>query len=107
MSAHARWLFAAMLASGACSQSPPAARRDSTVVPADAGVTRDQAVRTARQFIAKDSSVAAAIHLDSVDVADGGAVWHVMFRRRAMVVPNVVTVDVDRRTGSMRYPGDE
>jgi hypothetical protein len=51
--------------------------------------------------------VAAAVYLDSVQVAEADSTWHVMFRRRALVMPSVVTVDVHRRTGAMRFPGDE
>jgi hypothetical protein len=71
-----------------------------------AGVSRDDAIRRAREFIAREP-VAAAVYLDSVQVAEADSTWHVMFRRRALVMPSVVTVDVHRRTGAMRFPGDE
>lgn len=91
---------------GACSPSPPATTGDSATGAPPQAISREQAIRSARRFIAA-SAAASAVYLDSVEVADGEAVWHVMFRRRALVAPAVVTVDVNRRTGAMRFPGDE
>jgi hypothetical protein len=97
---------------GGCSPSTPAPTRDSVTARDSissremAGVSRDEAIRLARQFISR-APVASAVHLDSVEVAEAEATWHVMFRRRALMMPAVVTVDVDRRSGAMRFPGDE
>ena len=106
-------LSSLVVVASACSRTAPAGERDSaaTVAPpapsaASPAVSREAAIRRARDFIAR-SPAAAQVYLDSVDVAEGETLWHVMFRRRAMVFPNVVTVDVDRRTGAMRFPGDE
>jgi hypothetical protein len=93
----------ALAAAAACSREPAADARDTTY----ATVSRTRAVEMARGFVQRHPAVAAAVHLDSVDVAEGEGLWHVMFRRRALVVPAVVTVDVDRQTGAMRFPGDE
>ena len=99
----------------ACSPRESPATRDSaswlvtstlSALPKPVAPSRDQAIRNARDFLAR-SPVAAQVYLDSVDVAEGEATWHVMFRRRAIMMPAVVTVDVDRRTGAMRFPGDE
>lgn len=68
--------------------------------------SREQAIRSARDFLAR-SPAASQVYLDSVDVAEGETIWHVMFRRRAIMAPAVITVDVDKRTGAMRFPGDE
>ena len=97
----------ALLLTSACARSEPARAGESASAPASSEVSRQQAIELARQFIARDSAVSRHVYLDSIDVAEGEAIWHVMFRRRALVVPAVVTVDVDRRTGAMRFPGDE
>jgi hypothetical protein len=108
-------LFALTAASVACSPRESPATRDSaswlvtstlSAPPKPVALSRERAIRNARDFLAR-SPVAAQVYLDSVDVAEGEATWHVMFRRRAIMMPAVVTVDVDRRTGAMRFPGDE
>ena len=99
--------LAALVLASACARTEPASAGESASAPASSEVSRTQAIALARQFIARDTAVVRHVYLDSIDVADGGATWHVMFRRRALVVPAVVTVDVDRRTGAMRFPGDE
>jgi hypothetical protein len=90
----------------ACSRSAPGATAESAAAAPLLAISRDQAIQGARQFISR-SPAASAVYLDSVQVAEAEATWHVMFRRRALIAPTVVTVDVDRRTGAMRFPGDE
>jgi hypothetical protein len=99
----------------ACSPRESAETRDSaswlvtstlSAQPRAVAPSREQAIRNAREFLAR-TPAAAQVYLDSVTVAEGEATWHVMFRRRAIMAPFVVTVDVDRRTGAMRFPGDE
>ena len=73
---------------------------------APAGLSRRHALDSARAFIAR-SSAASEVHLDSTAIEAVDSLWRVTFRRRALVLPNVVTVDVHARTGAMRFPGDE
>jgi hypothetical protein len=97
-------ILTVVLLATACTRSDPAA--DSAAA-ATSTVSREQAVRLARQFISRDTAVVKLVYLDSAEVSESDSIWHVMFRRRALVVPAVVTVDVDRHTGAMRFPGDE
>jgi hypothetical protein len=108
-------LLSVTAASVACSPRESPATRDSaswlvtstlSAPPKPIAPSREQAIRNARDFLAR-SPMAAQVYLDSVEVAEGEATWHVMFRRRAIMKPAVLTVDVDRRTGAMRFPGDE
>ena len=69
-------------------------------------VSREQALDSARAFMVR-SSAASQVFLDSTAVESVDSLWRVTFRRRQLVIPNVVTVDVHARTGAMRFPGDE
>ena len=70
-------------------------------------LTRQQALDSARAFMAR-SSGAPQVFLDSTAIEAVDSLWRVTFRRRTQfVIPGVVTVDVNARTGSMRFPGDE
>jgi hypothetical protein len=71
-----------------------------------ADLTLGEARDSARAFIAR-SSAASQVFLDSSAVEKVDSLWRITFRRRQLVVPNVVTVDVHERTGAMRFPGDE
>ena len=73
---------------------------------ATSGLTREEARDSARAFMAR-SSAAGHVFLDSSAVEQVDSLWRVTFRRRQLVVPNVVTVDVHARTRAMRFPGDE
>jgi hypothetical protein len=83
--------------------------RDSTADSARAALaelTAEQAIVRARQFMVQQNT-SAPVYLDSAAVTAVDEIWRVTFRRRALVVPAVVTVDVNRRTGAARFPGDE
>lgn len=70
-------------------------------------LTRELALDSARAFMAR-SSAAQHVFLDSTAIEAVDSLWRVTFRRRQQfVLPNVVTVDVNARTGAMRFPGDE
>ena len=70
-------------------------------------LSSDEAVRRARDFVVRHPAAAKAVYLDSTHVEAVDSLWRVTFRRRALVMPAVLTVDVHRRTGAMRFPGDE
>jgi hypothetical protein len=69
-------------------------------------LTAEQAIVRARQFVVQQNA-AAPVYLDSTAVTAVDDIWRVTFRRRALVVPAVLTVDVNRRTGDARFAGDE
>jgi len=94
----------------ACSPTAPAAARD-TPAPATSPsstreITRDEAIRLARDYVVEQRA-AEAVYLDSAQAEAVDPLWRVTFRRRALVAPAVLTVDVNRRTRAIRFPGDE
>lgn len=93
----------AMAGASGCSPASDAEGKNESTL---AELSSEQAIRGARDFVVR-SGVDSLVYLDSARVVEVESIWRVTFRRRAMVVPNVVTVDVDRRTGAMRFPGDE
>ena len=86
--------------------SPRDTGRDESARAALAELTAEQAIVRARQFVVQQNA-AAPVYLDSTAVTSVDEIWRVTFRRRALVVPAVLTVDVNRRTGAVRFPGDE
>ena len=99
-------VLGAGLASSGCDARPHTADDSSGATHQRAGLSREQALDSARAFIAR-SEMARLVFLDSAEVIGVDSLWRVTFRRRAVVAPNVVTVDVHARTGAMRFPGDE
>ena len=89
-----------------CDSRQRAASDSSGAMRERAGLSRSEALDSARAFISR-SAAAPHVHLDSAEVVAVDSLWRVAFRRRELVVPNVVTVDVHARTGAMRFPGDE
>lgn len=69
-------------------------------------LTRAEAIAVAKRLVA-ESRVDSLIYLDSVQVSLEPTVWRVAFRRRWMEAPFQMTIDVDRRTGTARFLGDE
>ena len=94
-------------ASVACTPAAPAGDRDTTSPPsATREITRDEAIRLARDYVVQQRA-AEAVYLDSTQAEAVDSLWRVTFRRRALIAPTVLTVDVHRRTGALRFPGDE
>jgi hypothetical protein len=112
MSARRRLAFVSGLVAcvAACDSQPRAERTTSDPAgPSSAPpeLTRENALDSARAFMAR-SSAAQHVFLDSTAIEAVDTLWRVTFlRRRQFIIPNVVTVDVNARTGAMRFPGDE
>ena len=69
-------------------------------------LTCKQSVPLATRFIRK-FRIAKSVDLENPDIAEGKTICHIMFRRNALVLPAVVTVDIDRNTGAACFRGDE
>ena len=108
MWAHRRAVIGAGLVAAAlaCGSEPRADRGAGETTTGGSGLSRQQALDSARAFMAR-SSGASQVYLDSSEVQRVDSIWRVTFRRRALIIPNVVTVDVHATTGAMRFPGDE
>ena len=89
-----------------CSSGESAAARDRVRRAASEELTREQAVLNARNFVVR-AGVEREVYLDSATVDSSGSNWLVMFRRRKLMAPTVLTVEVNRRTAAMRFFGDE
>ena len=100
--------LAAVLAIGGATIvcSPREADRDDSVRTALSELTAEQAIVRARLFVVQQNA-ASHVYLDSAAVTAVDVIWRVTFRRRALVVPAVLTVDVNRHTGDARFAGDE
>ena len=91
----------------ACSPEPRPDVRDTAARAAAADdVSREEAIRLARDYVVRQQA-ASVVYLDSTEAEVVDSLWRVTFRRRALVVPAVLTVDVHRRTRALRFPGDE
>ncbi|MDB4884364.1 MAG: hypothetical protein JWL95_3130 [Gemmatimonadetes bacterium] len=66
----------------------------------------EEAIQRARDFVVK-AHAAEDVDLESSAVEASEAVWRVTFQRRELAPPKVLTVDVNRRTASTRFPRDE
>lgn len=94
-----------LLGIGGCAEAEREQRTDTgTTVRRE--LTREEAIAAARRLVAA-SRVDSMVYLDSVEVSRQPEVWRVAFRRRWMAAPFQMTIDVDRRTGAARFPGDE
>ena len=102
------WIVAVTLAIAGATLvcSPRDTGREDSIRTALAELTAEQAIVRARQFVVQQNA-AAPVYLDSAAVTAVDEIWRVTFRRRALVVPAVLTVDVNRHTGAARFPGDE
>lgn len=94
-----------LLLAGGCAERVTEEATDTTAT-ARREVTREEAIAAAKRLVAS-ARVDSLIYLDSVEVSLQPEVWRVAFRRRWMAAPFQMTIDVDRRTGAARFPGDE
>lgn len=99
-------LAGGLLAAGGCESRAPVGAPPSTTSEVAGQLTRQQALDSATAFMRR-SSFASHVQLDSTTVQEVDSIWRVTFKRRELVIPNVITVDVHSRTGAMRFPGDE
>ena len=101
----ATWTTLAIMLAG-CSPGDSNVDRDTSRAAASEELTREQAIENARNFVVR-AGVAEQVYLDSATVQPSNANWLVMFRRRKLMAPTVLTVEVNRRTAAMRFFGDE
>ena len=99
------WMMLAVAIAG-CSPGDSNVDRDTSRAAASEELTREQAIENARNFVVR-ARVDDQVYLDSSTVQPSGASWLVMFRRRKLMAPTVLTVEVNRRTAAMRFYGDE
>jgi hypothetical protein len=89
-----------------CPPGPSTGEGDTPPRAASGELSRDDAVRRARDFVIRHGA-AQEVYLDSTRAEAVDSLWRVTFRRRALIAPAVLTVDVHRWTGALRFPGDE